>query len=157
MTTHIFVYILKYVLASSLQESISIRVPSSRGPKGLCEESATTGNEMSSTLMDVTSKKHESQIKNTARPTNGCKSINSNSPISTACISNRQSMELAVSNLAKTQQQEVQRLMMQQEKDRQELKILFEQQQRILIQVYIYIVRYSHIEGPPTLNNTAVL
>ena len=116
---------------------MSIRVPSSRGPKGPCEESATTGNEISSTVMDLTPKRHESYSKNTDQPSNACKSIDSNSPISTSCESSRQGIEIAVSNLAKAQQQEVQKLMMQQEKDRQELKILFDQQQRRLIQVHI--------------------
>lgn len=127
---------------------MSIRVPSSRGPKGLCKEPASTENEFLSTVMDLSSKKHESHSKTTCQPKNGSKSINSNSPISTACISSRQNMELAVSSLAKTQQQEVQRLMTQQEKDRQELKILFEQQQRRLIQVYIYPNKYWGIFTP---------
>ena len=57
-------------------------------------------------------------------------------------------MELAVSSLAKSQQDEIQKLMQQQEKERLELKQLFEQQQKRLIQELLY--QFNSRSGTPS-------
>ena len=115
---------------------MSIRVPSSRGPKGLVEPHSNIGHDIISTVMDLTSKKHKDDSLNSHQSPTDQTTTNMDSSLqSEVGKSGRKSMELAVSSLAKAQQNEIQRLMNQQENDRKELKQLFEQQQRRLIQV----------------------
>ena len=120
---------------------MSIRVPSSRGPK---EE-----NVLISTAPKFENS-HSSKLRltketNTDKTLNGnMNSLNSKSSSSTNRVNSRQSMEMAVSSLAKAQQAEIQRLMQQQEKERTAMKTLFEQQQRRLIQVNVkYVLKFS--------------
>ena len=122
---------------------MSIRVPSSRGPK---EE-----NVLISTAPKFENS-HSSKLRltketNTDKTLNGnMNSLNSKSSSSTNRVNSRQSMEMAVSSLAKAQQAEIQRLMQQQEKERTAMKTLFEQQQRRLIQVSVeYELRFSSL------------
>ena len=113
---------------------MSIRVPTSRGPK---EE-----NDMISTALTFENS-HSSKLSlpketSTDKTLNGnLNSSNSKSLSSSNRVNSRQSMEMAVSSLAKAQQAEIQRLMQQQEKERTAMKTLFEQQQRRLIQVSV--------------------
>ena len=113
---------------------MSIRVPSSRGPK---EE-----NVLISTALKFENS-HSSKLSltketNTDMTLNGnVNSLNSKSLSNSNRVNSRQSMEMAVSSLAKAQQAEIQRLMQQQEKERIAMKTLFEQQQRRLIQVSV--------------------
>ena len=128
-----------YILASSLQESMSIRVPSSRGPK---EDTH------SSFISQKSEINEHSQPKDSAQSINMYTSPNSNILNNGTGVNSRQSMELAVSSLAKAQQAEVQKLIQHQEKERLALKTLFEQQQRRLIQVRInkyFRIQASHI------------
>ena len=118
---------------------MSIRVPSSRGPKGEASTArgeASTAREISSTIMDLNSPKLTDDDTSIVKLVNGCGLNDKNSVLmSGAAKSSRQNMEMAVSSLAKAQQVEIKRLMEQQEKERLELKKLFDQQQKRLIQV----------------------
>ena len=122
--------------ASSLQESMSIRVPSSRGPKEVVKQPSKNREEIFSKAIDSNlTTQLDDRVKSHQSPS-GHTAVSMDSSISSEAAKNgRKSMELAVSSLAKAQQNEIQRLMNQQENDRKELKKLFEQQQRRLIQV----------------------
>ena len=110
---------------------MSIRVPSSRGPK---EESHLNDT-------DICLENNHSHRLSLSNETSADKTQTGNAAISdtksfsASPVNSRQSMEMAVSNLAKAQQAEIQRLMQQQEKERMAMKTLFEQQQKRLIQV----------------------
>ena len=118
-------------LASSLQESMSIRVPSSRGPKEENKPISTNYNIRHSPLQErFETNETIEEVTNTSdiQLTPNSKSLSSNR------VKSRETMEMAVSSLAKAQQAEIQKLMQQQEKERTALKSLFEQQQKRLIQ-----------------------
>ena len=121
---------------------MSIRVPSSRGPKEQVEQPPSTARDISSTIMDLPSPKSKDNDTNILQSLNDQKLKGTHSAsTSEGGKTSRQSMEIAVSSLAKAQQVEVHKLMEQQEKDRHELKKLFDQQQRRLIQVRRYNYR----------------
>ena len=120
---------------------MSIRVPSSRGPK---EENVLISADPKFENSH-SSKPSLTKETNTDKTLNdNTNSLNSKSSSCTNRVNSRQSMEMAVSSLAKAQQAEIQRLMQQQEKERTAMKTLFEQQQRILIQVSVeYELKFS--------------
>ena len=113
---------------------MSIRVPTSRGPK---EENVMISKALAFENSH-SSKPSLTKETNTDKTLNdNTNSLNSKSSSCTNRVNSRQSMEMAVSSLAKAQQAEIQRLMQQQEKERTAMKTLFEQQQRRLIQVSV--------------------
>ena len=121
-------------IASSLQESMSIRVPSSRGPKEENKPISTNYIIRHSPLQErFETNETIEEVTDTSdiQLTPNSKSFSSNR------VKSRETMEMAVSSLAKAQQAEIQKLMQQQEKERTALKSLFEQQQKRLIQVKI--------------------
>ena len=115
---------------------MSIRVPSSRGPKEENVFISTAPKFENSHSCKITLTKETNTDNTEWKTLNGNMNVlNSKSLSSSHRVNSRQSMEMAVSSLAKAQQAEIQRLMQQQEKERTAMKTLFEQQQRRLVQV----------------------
>ena len=116
---------------------MSIRVPSSRGPKEYVDKGRSVSyNENQS---------KNSDYQNPMVVYNGENNYSTSNGIGR---SSKQNMELAVSNLAKAQQIEIHRLVQEQEKQRLELKKLFEHQQKRLVQVNkIRKLRWCGIKG----------
>ena len=138
-------------IASSLQESMSIRVPSSRGPKEQITKSPSKETAVVFSEIQMGHIKQDNNVQFSSSPTNNLTTITSTSTRK----SSRQTMELAVSSLAKSQQDEIQKLMQQQEKERLELKQLFEQQQKRLIQELLYQFN-SRSETPSSVSSTTI-
>ena len=111
---------------------MSIRVPSSRGPK---EENTPILKNNTIRHSPLQERFGTNETIEEVTDTSDIQLTPNSKSFSSNRVKSRETMEMAVSSLAKAQQAEIQKLMQQQEKERTALKSLFEQQQKRLIQV----------------------